>query len=141
MLYIQINYFGLFLMMKCNSTGRVGVCKKARVQSCSSQAPLKVSPSLFIFFYYISFSRVVSSLYIYSVICYCCLSWLSVFEINILLLQNNCCTREKHIFMSWFSCMNLNQVRKEKLSDRITTLHQLVSPFGKVTINQLNYIT
>ncbi|ESW22636.1 hypothetical protein PHAVU_005G169500 [Phaseolus vulgaris] len=48
---------------ECNSTGRVGVCKKARVQSCSSQAPLKV--------------------------------------------------------------------RKEKLSDRITTLHQLVSPFGK----------
>jgi len=34
--------------------------------------------------------------------------------------------------------MNLNQVRKEKLSDRITTLHQLVSPFGKVT-NELNY--
>jgi len=29
--------------------------------------------------------------------------------------------------------MNIvNQVRKEKLGDRITTLHQLVSPFGKV---------
>ena len=25
------------------------------------------------------------------------------------------------------------QVRKEKLGDRITALHQLVSPFGKVT--------
>lgn len=32
--------------------------------------------------------------------------------------------------------MNLNQVRKEKLGDRITALHQLVSPFGKV-INKL----
>lgn len=26
----------------------------------------------------------------------------------------------------------MNQVRKEKLGDRITALHQLVSPFGKV---------
>lgn len=26
------------------------------------------------------------------------------------------------------------QVRKEKLGDRITALHQLVSPFGKVCI-------
>jgi hypothetical protein len=29
----------------------------------------------------------------------------------------------------------LLQVRKEKLGDRITALHQLVSPFGKVKIS------
>ncbi|KAK7335930.1 hypothetical protein VNO80_28070 [Phaseolus coccineus] len=62
---------------ECNSTATVGVCKKARVQSSSSQAPLKV--------------------------------------------------------------------RKEKLSDRITTLHQLVSPFGKtdtasVLLEAIGYI-
>ncbi|KAG4945058.1 hypothetical protein AAZX31_15G016700 [Glycine max] len=62
---------------KCNSTATVGVCKKARVQPSSSQAPLKV--------------------------------------------------------------------RKEKLGDRITTLHQLVSPFGKtdtasVLLEAIGYI-
>ncbi|XP_047150494.1 transcription factor bHLH68-like [Vigna umbellata] len=62
---------------ECNSTATVGVCKKARVQSSSSQAPIKV--------------------------------------------------------------------RKEKLSDRITTLHQLVSPFGKtdtasVLLEAIGYI-
>ena len=32
------------------------------------------------------------------------------------------------------------QVRKEKLGDRITALHQLVSPFGKVTkFEKLSY--
>ncbi|XP_027926477.1 transcription factor bHLH68-like isoform X4 [Vigna unguiculata] len=61
----------------CNSTATLSVCKKARVQSSSSQAPLKV--------------------------------------------------------------------RKEKLSDRITTLHQLVSPFGKtdtasVLLEAIGYI-
>jgi len=29
----------------------------------------------------------------------------------------------------------ITQVRKEKLGDRITALHQLVSPFGKVKTN------
>ncbi|KAL2332357.1 hypothetical protein Fmac_019938 [Flemingia macrophylla] len=62
---------------ECNSTATVGVCKKARVQPSSSQAPLKV--------------------------------------------------------------------RKEKLGDRITALHQLVSPFGKtdtasVLLEAIGYI-
>ncbi|KAK7271926.1 hypothetical protein RJT34_28201 [Clitoria ternatea] len=62
---------------ECNSTTTVGVCKKARVQPSSSQAPLKV--------------------------------------------------------------------RKEKLGDRITALHQLVSPFGKtdtasVLLEAIGYI-
>jgi hypothetical protein len=35
-----------------------------------------------------------------------------------------------HIFM--ISSFLIFQVRKEKLGDRITALHQLVSPFGKV---------
>ena len=33
-----------------------------------------------------------------------------------------------------FASLILNQVRKEKLGDRITSLHQLVSPFGKVKL-------
>lgn len=34
----------------------------------------------------------------------------------------------------------MNQVRKEKLGDRITTLHQLVSPFGKVNTGNFIFV-
>jgi hypothetical protein len=44
-----------------------------------------------------------------------------------------------HIQVMGINYINLNclfhQVRKERLGDRITALHQIVSPFGKVYIH------
>ena len=34
----------------------------------------------------------------------------------------------------------MNQLRKEKLGDRITALHQLVSPFGKVNTGNFIFV-
>ena len=36
------------------------------------------------------------------------------------------------LYLIYVIKLALMQVRKEKLGDRITALHQLVSPFGKV---------
>jgi hypothetical protein len=39
-----------------------------------------------------------------------------------------------HFTNKIFFLVNNFQVRKERLGDRITALHQIVSPFGKVNI-------
>jgi hypothetical protein len=44
-------------------------------------------------------------------------------------------TKRSHILV-FFLVFIVRQVRKEKLGDRITALHQMVSPFGKVNQTQ-----
>lgn len=54
--------------------------------------------------------------------CGCCRIYMVLYLIKLFIL---------YIIIRLISNVNV-QVRKEKLGDRITALHQLVSPFGKV---------
>lgn len=121
----------LFLLWKCNSTTATGgtPLKKARVQPSSTQPTFKVM--------HLSFSHSHACHHTHThtqketcIVVNCCLSRFVHFSIIVILFIS-------FIFLSTISTSYLvscikYQVRKEKLGDRITALHQLVSPFGKV---------
>lgn len=132
----MISFFLLFFPLQCNSTATRGVSKKARVQTPSSQTPLKVAQLLSLlvclFVNLLAWRDVMSFLIVhFHQHCY------SLAELKFIIIKilNNVHNSYIDLWYLYIYLLPICQVRKEKLGDRITALHQLVSPFGKVNYN------